>query len=472
MKKFKSVLTLTFVLSVMSASALSATPSALPQSWFELPEDAPVSIQSALNSQQMSEATEDAAADTAASIEKIFELNANALNRTASNASQTEPSSQVSNLTAERPADWTPWHLEFFTTDLTLSATGKVGVMTLSGSPGIQAYWRKQGPKPAVAAALEDEQTPSALPSLEVAPEAQPADIARQVEPVVQMVLAQGKVQNESRLRSELKRAVEEFRQLVLVVEADQPGTSYWVSGFRIDLSIAASGDVSFGTFGIDTRIRLEWKRAMRAKSANHAQKDALASAASMSHLQASLREFVRNIATDLEEASAQNPHRAEFKPYGYRVGLGLNAGKDFGFGKGSATIIGHINFSRDMKKPVVYPTHPAPATGSYLMIEKTNSPQLAQHLAFASMASIPSQSSPSDVTFSVDRARFRKGLSRAMKMGNFFAERTAKTNSSSAQWKIFEMKVGFDLSVTGGSVLNKNKLQATSEMAFYNQKF
>jgi hypothetical protein len=336
--------------------------------------------------------------------------------------------------------------------------------MTLSGSPGIQAYWRKQGPKPAVAAALEDEGTPSALPSLEVAPEAQPADIARQVEPIVQMVLAQGKVQNEIRLRSELKRAVEEFRQLVLVVDADQPGSSYWVSGFRIDLSIAASGDVSFGTFGIDTRIRLEWKRAMRSNSVNQAQKT--------SRLQASLREFVRNIATDLEEASVQNSHMTEFKPYSYRVGLGLNAGKDFGFGKGSATIIGHINFSRDVKKPVVYPAHPAPTTGSYWMIERASSPQLAQHLAFASAASIPSQSSSSEVTFLVDRARFRKGLSRAMKMGGFFAERAAKANSNSAQWKIFEMKVGFDLSVTGGSVLNKNKLQATTEMAFYNQKF
>jgi hypothetical protein len=348
----------------------------------------------------------------------------------------------------------------------------------MNGSPAVQAFWRRQGIKPAAQAqattATENTSTNalSDSPAIEIAPETSPAEISKQIEPAVQMILSQGKVQDAGKLRSELQRAVGQFQQMVQAVATDQGGSTYWVSGFRIDLSISASGSVSFGTFGVDTRLRLEWKRAMRAQPKTPSQRLVAQSIdPSTARMQESLKEFIHNIALDLEDASTQNPPSADFKPYSFRVGLGMSMSGDLGFASGSGSLIGHINFSRDTKKPVVYPVQPT-HPGAYLLIEKATAAQLSQHLAFAHSHGIPVKTAPSDLAFMIDRARFRKGLSHAMKMGSFFAEHAGKANSSSPQWKIFDLRLGLDLSLTGGLTLGTNKLQATTEMGFYNQSF
>ncbi|MBI3543661.1 MAG: hypothetical protein HY075_10355 [Deltaproteobacteria bacterium] len=443
------------MLNVIFAFALGAAAHAAPnapESWYVLPEDQ-VAVNGLVSESDEAKKTEQAGA----LVDNIFAADGQALDgvpQSVENAS-TDPT---------RPKDWAPWHMEYFMTDLAISTSGTLGVLAWKGTPSVQVFWRRQNepgrkkPDPVVI-----EPKPAGVVSeLAVSTEATPRELSLQLEPAVKAIMASGKVSDESALRRNLAAAAQDFQSLVSVIEKDS-GSAWWVSRFRLDVTIDASGKVyPFLTLGAETRFRFDW---FRLKSA-HPVVARPSAGPEVARLQSNLEKFVRETATDLEAVSSDPKlEQGGFKAFQFRVGVGASAKGDVGIVKATASMMGQIYFARDVKKPLVNP--PRPASGYVNLIEDCVS---QRHLQFASDNGIAADSSFDQVVYKIDRARFRNGVAKALGMGGFFARRAS--NATSKHWKIFEMRPAFDLSLTGSlGVVTVGGL-ASVEICFYNQNF
>src|SRR3990167_412076 len=110
----------------------TARASAVPQDWVVLPEDAGTTG-------MMTVARDEKPSDE--EVGRIPSMNGEAID-----GLKVTPAALASH--GDRPKDWTPWHLEYFTTDLAVTVQGLIGVLTIKGTPSVQAFWRRQGQKP------------------------------------------------------------------------------------------------------------------------------------------------------------------------------------------------------------------------------------------------------------------------------------------------------------------------------------
>jgi len=111
----------------------TARASAVPQDWVVLPEDAPVlgATAASVRPKRGEEPSDE-------QVGRILTMNGEALD-----GLKAAPAALATR--GDRPKDWTPWHLEYFTTDLAVTAQGLIGVLTIKGTPSVQAFWRRQG---------------------------------------------------------------------------------------------------------------------------------------------------------------------------------------------------------------------------------------------------------------------------------------------------------------------------------------
>jgi|GEM_PF-3007326 len=446
MKKFWILLTL-----ALPVSALAAHDVRLPLDWVTLPEDADPN------------APADKAVvglyDTALVLERIFDLNAAVLD----GLPEVSPESKEAARNHPRPKDWTPWHLEVFSTDLAVTGRGLIGVLTVKGTAAVQAFWRKQGVKPITKpAGLNDERDEFGTGAeLALGTSDTPTEVAASIEPLIRAALAGGKIKDEKTFRASLVSTALDLHSIVQSLEANA-GSQWWASGFRFELSVAASGKVSvFRSAGADVRFRLEWRRIMKAG------KQAVSTPVMTSEVARfgeNLKAFATALELDLEAISGNALEKKGFRAHTFRVGIGATASGSIGIGKDSASTFGHINFSRAAKKPVVYPHRKIAGEGSILLIQSRPS---EKHLEFARANQIEVVE---QVAYRVDRERMRKGLRKALRIGAFFAERGAVPQSKG--WHIYEMKTGFDTSVVGDVGLAKLGGLAAFDIGFYNENF
>ena len=250
----------------------------LPHDWYQLPED--VSSPERLS---IKEDTSEDPGKLAPVIEKIFDTTGKSVDRAI-------------------PPQQTPWHLEYFTTDLSVTAQGLLGLLTLKGTPAIQAFWRHQAAPPAQSLDTSYDGMVTQF---------QAGD--NPVEPLIQAVLATGKFKKPGLLRRHLQDAATQFQAFVEVLEHSS-GSSWWVSGFRVDLLVDASGTLlPVGTtVGGDLRLRFEWKRSLTMYPVSR----------SVSPDQVSLRQFVSSMEHSLEDVSAEASDPKGFEAYTFRVGI------------------------------------------------------------------------------------------------------------------------------------------------------
>jgi hypothetical protein len=472
MAKYFFLLSALFLLTGFG-SALASDSYRLPDEWHELAEDRPKSLFSA---RAFSNSNGIPTEEVAAVVQRIFRLNASSI----------EEASLISdplefNLQSARPKGWVPWHLEYFTTDLGISASGSIGVITIKGTPAVQAFWRRKLSSKFQAEQVSQPKELSTVDaneptSIQLDAGTSPQEMTKELEPAIRATIATGKVQDEERLRDELSRAALEFQRFVRVLEMSSD-SDWWVSAFRVDFIVDLSGRVSLGTFGGETRIRFDWKRLKRPKRSSSI--GVLAS----SHLEQSLQKFVQSVSEDVEEAASEIPKSSPFQAYQFRVGLGINGKGDVGFAKGSGSVLGHIYFSRDVKKPSVssssLPESTMPSLQEYPLLEMSPS---ESHIEYAKATGLKFELSesgnrrhPVAATFRVPRAALKKGLKKAMRIGLFFAKQAELSSSQQmhpSKWKIYELRTDFDMSIGGDlGLVSANGLFST-EICFYNQNF
>jgi hypothetical protein len=334
------------------------------------------------------------------------------------------------------------WHLTAFMADLGISMSGVLGALVYKGTPSVTAIFRKQYAKP-------DVKPETVADAVALTPMMSHQDLAMALEPGIQATLATGRVKDEKTFRTEAMGAAQEFQVLTRSLQSMDESLSWKVSRFRLDLSVDVSGKVTpVISVGGDLRLRFEWFRMKPPTHALPRMAAAQVEAAQASELSEGLVKFASGIAEDLVELSDDSVVAdSGFKAFSYRVGLGISKKKKFGVVTDTNSMIGHLYFTRNVPKPVVNPKPPRDGA--------------SEDLALISAG---------DQVTPLTHKRFRKGLNRAFKMGAFFARYAAR--HPNARWKVYELRTGFDLSLTGRTGLaGINGLGAT-EINFYNQRF
>ncbi len=422
----------------------------VPENWYALPENRSLEMNEVATVTKDPKKQEEVLNKL---LDNIFEANGEALDQLTTNMDNATPNPR-------RPKDWAPWHAEFFTTDLSISGSGLLGALTFKGTPSVQVFWRRQNEarKPTVPA-LPPEKAEQA--SLNITSDMPSTDISAQLEPPIRAMVAGGKINDESALRKNLTAAAENFQAVVSGLEKD-PGFHWWVSRFRMDVTIDASGKVSpFLSIGAETKFRFDWAR-IQTKQATAPRRQL---AAADQKLKSNLEKFVRATAADLDAITTSGKVAGGFQLYQFRVGVGASASGTIGIVKGTASTLGQIYFAQNVKKPVVHPKEEL--HGFLNVIEGEHS---KAHMNFAETNGIVFDSTPDEVIYRVDRSKFRKGLERALKMGGFFAARASR--SPGRHWKVFEMRPAFDVSLTGSLGIVTVGALASVELCFYNENF
>lgn len=428
-------------LALLVCTACSQTPSGLSESFHGLPEDG-----AALGSDDLSKDESKVGAVT----EDFVETTSNALEAT------DRPVAAQATGTGDR----VPWHMEYLLTDLSVSASGLLGALVMKGTPAVTFIWRKQH---SVRPSVQDNVRETV--DLSVTNATSEDDMAMQLEPAIRMAAASGRVKNKEKLRASLLSAARDFQAMGGSI-GENPGHEWWVSRLRLDLTLDAAGTVTpvVGVGG-EIRFRFEWHHVM--KSAPVVAKMAFGVPSSK------MRDFISATAEDLSALSDETPKPEGFKAYCYRVGIGISASGDIGIAKSTASLMGQVYFSRDVAKPKVHAFSAELLPDTINVIESTQSPRAESHALYATANGISftraTDTRGDEIVYKVDRKKIRKGLMRAAKMGLIFGRHAGQ---SKGRWKVYELRTGLDLSITGKAGLTQLSGLATSEIDFYNQSF
>jgi hypothetical protein len=285
-----------------------------------------------------------------------------------------------------------------------------------------------------------------------------------QMEPVIRAGVAAGKIKDTPELRQQLLDSAKEFQTVAKAIAETSTDRPWWVSRFRLDLMVDGSGKVTPAVkAGAEVRFRFEWHRIR--KHLSHA---ALPVTNEQKALSKNLENFVLAMSHDLE-SSFGDLKKKGFEAHTMRLGIGVSAKGNIGVVKGAAGLVGQIYFTRNVDRPVVRRIESVSDEPIHV-IERHPSPE---HLKFAEGQAIPfarMEDAMDEVVYKVDRANFRRGLKKAAKIADFFADRAAQAKSGS--WKIYELRTAFDSSVSGDFELVTIGGNVTAQVAFFNHNF
>lgn len=431
-----------------------------PSSWYQLPEDK-VTHESDVNFVET-----ESSSTLEENIDAIFQADQVALNRGIKGYSVSETPNFVS-----KPKDWVPWRAEIFMTDLSLSAGGLLGVLTTKGTATVRAYWRKQYPRQQEYVNPDD--LLEAKGAIHFSQYSTPTDIKRQIAEAINIGVQAKKIIDTPLLRTELFKAAEDFQALAFTLDSTPSDKPWWVQRFRVDFTVDGSGHVNPAVVvGGEVRFRFEWHRIKKASSAK-SKIQPQPSAVNKILNQTELQKFVKNMSEDIEEAFPYAPDM-DFQAHTMRMGIGISAKGTIGVVKGSAGVVGQIYFTRDVKRPTKNLPQPkfADSNEPVIIIER-NPP--ANHILFAEARGSHFELNETtdhikEAVYKVNRKNFRKGLKKAAKISKFFIDRAAKQKGPG--WKIFELRTGFDASISGELDMAVIQGAVTAQVNFFNQKF
>lgn len=495
---------------------------AVPSSWVRLPEDSGLQRRTSLvEDEGMGEEFELPSPELDRAIGSIVRSTANSANRNLPEPIEEEKFvSELSLINREslgwgaRPGDWVPWHLEFFSTQLSLTTQGLIGLTTVKVQPSLTLNWRRQGSKPLLQALgvvpapsgqevpvghspQLREPTPVGPPAsqtsepdlriIEANPLMTDAQILAEFEPALKSALATGRIRDPELFLKQTQSLLLELRNAALAV-TEPSASEWWVCGVRFDFSVDATGKLlPFFSLGAEVRFRFEWRRMMPIQSPPQSfegertqwtlRQDS-GQGTPFSPLAESLSRISHALVEDLKFAADDSTAPRGFQAQAFRVGLGISAKGEFGISKVGSTAIAHLNFTRDISRPIVYPVQTMSVIGDEELPLLESKPK-EDSLIFARQLGVRTEVlSPStlswgvpQVLYRVPRARFRKGLSRALAMGRHLAQAT-QVLSSRSTWKIYELKAGVDLSMTGALGLATVGGVAMGEISFWNEEF
>ncbi|HEY8280365.1 MAG TPA: hypothetical protein VIH99_12125 [Bdellovibrionota bacterium] len=421
---------------LMSYSASAAT---LPASWYVLPESGS-SLSAGIDQDDAKKE-----AELAAQLDAIFGAQAAALD---GHVSATDASAGLSGQV--------PWRFVSFIGDLGVTANGKVGALAWKGTPAMSVYWQKKENFGLSPAASEEGTTAAMVLSAETTQ----ASVDSEIDSLVKAAMASHKISNEEELKKNMRSAVADFASLGAQVDK-APTVSWDPSRLRVDLNVEVSGKVSFlYSASAALRVRLEWYKVPGKKPAFSplAAEGKWLNSKGLESLMVALSQDVATV------ADSQSPG-VDLVAKQFRVGLGVSVSGTIGVAKGTASALAYIYFSRVEKKPTA-----SVAVDDSLPLYMVDADPSEQRLQFAQAHGNLVAGGGKEAIYRLDRAKFRAGMTKAMSMGRFFAQRARKQET--AKWKLKTVKGNFDLSITGSvGVVTVGGL-ASAEIEFENKNF
>lgn len=357
-----------------------------------------------------------------------------------------------------RPADWVPWRLVSIIGELGLSAGGLLGVLAFKGSAGVSVYWNKKENKPLSNEIYQE----SEMALLDLSEVKNKNELENELQPMIEGLMATGKISDRQNLKSQLSRIASDFHETALILSRS-PEYQWYVSRFRLDLSISGTGTVSQGfSAGGALRARLEWYRSQKKITPTHSPLFA-------NEKDRKLIGFIESLSSDLSTLSESESVGVAFDVNQFRIGLGLSIDGDFGVVKGNAQIIGHIYFKKSqLQNPTPLSENPSPL---YLMVGSDAMPSHTySNQTLMNQFDINGDGLIDESIYKLDRKVFRSGIKKAVKIGQFFGKYAQKV--SNEKWKIQKLKTAFDLSVGAGFGLVTISGMVVSEIEFQNKNY
>lgn len=419
----------------------------LPEDWFVLPED-----QASYEAQQLAagevEGLEARGATTyrrgldpvSRSLDRVLVASFEALDSSTLMAGERQPPPNA-------PTDWAPWHLKEVIMDLGVSASGTVGVVTAKGEISAEVYYKPTTERLRELGVMSGTEAYDDKPAdLQVTSGMTRVQIVDRLEPIVDAVMATGRVESRSRVEEGLLKVASELQDVMTNVNGYQG--AWDVERFRIDVTVEGSGSVGVGmTAGLGVRLRFEWVEsgeAVRPELENDDPK------------RASFRTLMASLSRDLESIQADDYQASGFALTKVRLGVGLYGQAKFGLIKGKIEGMGYVFLKQ--------PTQPREHTHEARIVLPDEIPLLdeappAEHLRYATAQGVRHEvvsddggSGADKVVYFMSRERFRQGLAKAASMGGFFATRAA--NATSSNWSVYKVKPQFALSLQGATPL------------------
>ncbi len=432
-------------LPIQSLAAKVESPK-IPDTWFILPEDRR-SNQITSEDPQSQSKSEEGLANT---LDRLYQTHQTAFEKLS------EPKLEIRS--GNYPKNWSPWHLNSIVMDLGLTAQGLFGLMTIKGTPAVSVIWRKKEIELKTNAKIqtlsEVQSNESKIPTGTISGDAQDSSILAQIEPIYQTVVASGKVKDSSRFKENLLRTASQLNELVQSL--DTPSDSeWWVSGFRFDFLVSASGTITpiWMALGGELRIRLEWRRLKRSQPHFVSRNNSFAV------YRENLQQLIQSMESVIETAATQPSVSGSLQLVQMRVGLGSTVEGNFGIAKGSFSTIGHLIYSKDPRNPnqtaarstLAKARKTSEASYTIPLIEN-NPPE--NHIEFAKTNQIQykimtnsAKKQYQQAVYQLPKEKIVKGLQKALKLASFFSNRPSNPNR---KWQIAEVRSSFDLSLTG----------------------
>ncbi len=445
------------VLAAQSATkGLADEAGRLPEDWFVLPED-----QSGFQMSGEVNGTEERGGLTyrrgldpvSKSMDQVFSASFQALDGSDLKlGGRTKP--------ANAPADWVPWHLKEMIMDLGVSGTGTVGIVTATGEVSAEVYFQ---PTASHLTALgltrvkgDDDGDPSVF---RITSEMSRLEVSQRLDPVIDAVMATGRVENRGKVEEGLKQVAADLADVMTGVNSLNDG-GWDVDRFRVDVSIDGSGTVGTGiTAGLGVRLRFEWVDTgtglQVAQPTDDPKKE-------------SFRVLMASLSRDLDGIAAGDYQDSGFGLQHIRLGIGLYGKAKFGVVKGKIEGSGFVYMKR--RTSARGPTPPARIVlpDEIPLVDATPSDA---HLRYATEHGVRHEKLTDEgggtdkVVYYMSRQKFRSGLSRAAKMGAFFAKKAA--DSDSRNWRVYKIKPQFALSLEGATPMVTIGGKVSIEMEF-----
>lgn len=362
MKFIFLALTLTFV--GCSERNLSGD---LPKSWVLLPEDFHSAKEDEVNYEY-----EEPANEAGSQVQKILDTTGAAVSSVAHKE--------------------TSWNLIGFNHEIAVTRTGFMGLAVSQGTSGVRVHWTRK-----------EEQAQESIP-LDSGNESVAEE--KQIEVIANTGLRTGRIKDPQAFRMSLTNQVQNLVNMAKQLSFD-PGTQWWVSSIRFDLSVDASGIVTPGIVaGGVFRTGIEFKR----KQPKQVRQKPTA-----------FNSMMVALAEEVDGVYGERLDNSGFSFSSIRFCIGLSGSAQVGLAKVASAAIGTVTLSRGHVQRV---------------FERK------------SASEIDIVEDPTLEPVHLPREKFRKGLSRALKMGLWVSKHAERFQFD--KWKINQMDILFRLSNTG----------------------
>ncbi|MFZ9002080.1 MAG: hypothetical protein ACO20H_12305 [Bacteriovoracaceae bacterium] len=286
-------------------------------------------------------------------------------------------------------------------TMLGVSASGSIGVLGVSGSALAEIHW---SPKKTFKKKKKID--------VHINKDTNAKELERKLHSLADHLEQSGKIKKGTKIRQELTQASKRFKQMVTHV---RPLHKSWkLEAIQANFGISASGNVNYISFGTAVELTFEW-------SFNDDTSELSA------YPNGPLESLVWAITEDLHESMNDTKY---LRPVEWEVGLSIGADGEIGIASAGASVGTTLVFS--------------PITAMNLDKVRPSLVKLENHIPLM----ITERNKSVDRLIKIGRKKFKKGLKKAIKIGDYLSQKAMKQNK---KWKFSGMTTEFEIGLEGG---------------------